>query len=146
MRQDFSNVTDEQLAQLFPILLEQHNPEWKEYYLEEKDHLESIFGDVIVRISHIGSSAVDGLIAKPTIDILIEVKEDTDILSITETMLDAGYVVNTPESDIIMYLKGYTPRGFRAGCSYSCSLLWRLGRTVFSRLCEYSPRSSGRIC
>jgi GrpB-like predicted nucleotidyltransferase (UPF0157 family) len=113
IKQDFSNVTDEQLAQLFPILLEQHNPEWKEYFLKEKDYLESIFGDKIVRISHIGSSAVDGLIAKPTVDILIEVKEDTNIPSITETMLDAGYVVNTPDSDIIMYLKGYTPKGFR---------------------------------
>lgn len=112
MRQDFSNVTDEQLAQLFPILLEEHNPEWKEYFLKEKDHLQSIFGDKMVRINHIGSSAVDGLIAKPTIDILIEVEIDTDIQSITETMLEAGYVVNTPESDIIMYIKGYTPNGF----------------------------------
>ncbi|AZS18136.1 GrpB family protein [Paenibacillus lutimineralis] len=112
MRQDFSNVTDEQLAQLFPILLEEHNPEWKEYFLKEKDHLQSIFGDKMVRINHIGSSAVDGLIAKPTVDILIEVEVDTDIQSITETMLEAGYVVNTPESDIIMYIKGYTPNGF----------------------------------
>ena len=112
MRQDFSNVTDEQLAQLFPILLEEHNSEWKEYFLKEKDHLQSIFGDKMVRINHIGSSAVDGLIAKPTVDILIEVEVDTDIQSITETMLEAGYVVNTPESDIIMYIKGYTPNGF----------------------------------
>ncbi|WP_026021265.1 GrpB family protein [Paenibacillus senegalensis] len=113
MKQDFSNVTGEQLAKLFPVLLEQHNPQWREYFFEEKTYLQHIFGDKIIRINHIGSSAVNGLLAKPTIDILVEVKGDTDIESITETMQEAGYVVNMPENDVIMYLKGYTPEGFR---------------------------------
>ena len=66
-----------------------------------------------MRINHIGSTAVPGLLAKPTIDILLEVTEDCDLRPITERMLDEGYVVNTPKSDLIMYLKGYTPQGFR---------------------------------
>lgn len=33
----------------------------------------------------------------------MEVKEDTYIEIVTETLLEAGYVVNTPERDIIMY-------------------------------------------
>jgi GrpB-like predicted nucleotidyltransferase (UPF0157 family)/SAM-dependent methyltransferase len=71
-----------------------------------------IFGDSVLRISHIGSTAVPNLIAKPTIDILLEVKEDTDLTSITEILTNMGYVVNTPKSDIIVYLKGYTSQGF----------------------------------
>lgn len=113
MRQDFSNVTDAQLSVLFPVLLEAHDPKWKEYYLQEKAFLQSIFGDRIVRINHIGSTAVDGLIAKPTIDILLEVAEGTDLKDITESMKEEGYIVNMPGSDIIMYLKGYTPLGFQ---------------------------------
>ncbi len=113
MRQDFSNVTDEQLSVLFPVLLEAHDPKWKECYLQEKAFLQSIFGDRIVRINHIGSTAVDGLIAKPTIDILLEVAEGTDLKDITESMKEEGYIVNMPGSDIIMYLKGYTPLGFQ---------------------------------
>ncbi|MGG6312426.1 GrpB family protein [Paenibacillus macerans] len=113
MKQDFSLVTEEELAQLFPILLEPYNPKWKIYFLQEKKYLHTVFGDSIVRINHIGSSSVEGLMAKPTVDILLEVKEDTDIEKATETLLDAGYIVNTPKRDIIMYLKGYTPKGFQ---------------------------------
>lgn len=112
MRYDFSNTTAEDLAQLFPILLEEHNPKWKEYYLQEKAFLHTLLQEKLIRISHIGSSAVRGLLAKPTIDILLEVSQDIDLPAVTEIMLDAGYVVNTPKGDIIVYLKGYTPQGF----------------------------------
>lgn len=112
MRQDFSQVNPEQLAQLFPVMLTQHDPLWTAYYLEEKAYLASIFGNTLLRISHIGSTAVAGLMAKPTVDILLEISPDTDLAAITETLKDAGYVVNTPKGDIIMFIKGYTPRGF----------------------------------
>lgn len=113
MRQDFSKVTAARLSELFPVLLEEHNPLWKDYYLEEKAFLESVFGSNLVRISHIGSSSVPGLLAKPTVDILLEISRDTDLNAVTDRMQDEGYVVNTPEADLIMYLKGYTPEGFR---------------------------------
>ena len=113
MRQDFQNVTAGRLAELFPVLLVEHDPKWMNDYLAEKAFLQSIFQEKIIRISHIGSSAVPGLIAKPTIDILLEVAKDCDLHAITERMLDEGYVVNTPKSDLVMYLKGYTPQGFR---------------------------------
>ena len=28
MRQDFSNVSGKRLSELFPVILEPHNPEW----------------------------------------------------------------------------------------------------------------------
>ncbi len=113
MRQDFSKVTAARLSELFPVLLEEHNPLWTDYYLGEKANLESVFGSNLVRISHIGSSSVPGLLAKPTVDILLEIGRDTDLNAVTDRMQDDGYVVNTPEADLIMYLKGYTPEGFR---------------------------------
>jgi GrpB-like predicted nucleotidyltransferase (UPF0157 family) len=116
MRHDFSDVTSEneaeRLGKLYPIKLEEHNPNWKAYYEEEKAFLQEVFSDTVLRISHIGSTAVPGLIAKPTIDILLEIKEDIDIAKITGIMVDKGYVVNTPPIDIITYLKGYGPNGF----------------------------------
>ena len=38
--------------------------------------------------------------------------------AVTERMRDDGYVVNTPQKDIIMYLKGYTPQGFSGQCAH----------------------------
>ncbi len=112
MRQDFSLVPEEKFAKLFPILLTEHNPKWKEEYMQETVFLCSVFDDNVIRINHIGSSSVAGLIAKPTVDILLEVSEDTDIATITERLLDEGYVVNHANKDIITYIKGYTPHGF----------------------------------
>jgi GrpB-like predicted nucleotidyltransferase (UPF0157 family) len=116
MRQDFSNVSKKRLSELFPVILEPHNPEWITYYFIEREFLQTLFDDRILRINHIGSSSVPGLIAKPTIDILLEITKDIDLSLITEKMRDEGYIVNTPEKDIIMYLKGYTPRGFEGQC------------------------------
>ena len=68
-----SEMTLEELWQLFPIILSEHDPDWTKYYDEEKALLEKQFGSLTVRFSHIGSTAVEGLIAKPTADILLEV-------------------------------------------------------------------------
>ncbi|MCL1885714.1 MAG: GrpB family protein [Dehalococcoidia bacterium] len=112
MREDWSIISDAKRAELFPIVLEAHNPRWKEYYAAESLFLREIFEDCVVRMSHIGSTAVAGLLAKPTIDILLEISDDSELQPITEKLLDAGYVVNNPKDDIVMYIKGYTPRGF----------------------------------
>lgn len=112
MREDWSGISEKALSELFPIILVPHDPQWKTYYLQEKKYLQSVFGSAVIRISHIGSTAVVGLLAKPTVDILLEVSEHTDIPAITEKLENEGYVVNHAQSDIITFIKGYTPRGF----------------------------------
>jgi GrpB-like predicted nucleotidyltransferase (UPF0157 family) len=50
----------EELWQLFPIYLTEHQSCWKEWYKEEEYLLHSILpADQIARISHIGSTAVE---------------------------------------------------------------------------------------
>lgn len=62
----------EELWQLYPIILKDHNPNYQLWYAEEKQRLLHILQDYdICRINHIGSTSVEGLIAKPTIDILV---------------------------------------------------------------------------
>lgn len=112
MREDWSSVTDSKRAELFPIVLVEYDAKWKDAYRAEKTYLQTVFGETINRISHIGSTAVPGLVAKPTIDILLEVVEGIDLQPVTDTLLHEGYVVNAGIDDIITYIKGYTPRGF----------------------------------
>ena len=94
MRHDFSDVTSEneaeRLGKLFPIILADHNPEYNEYYEQEKAFLQSVFGDIIIRINHIGSTAVPNLLAKPTIDILLEIKDELMQLDKEKTILEIG--------------------------------------------------------
>lgn len=112
MRHDFSGVTPEMLSKLFPIILEEHRSEHFSRYEEEKSFLMKVFGEKALRISHIGSTSVPGLLAKPTVDILLEVDPGLDLSPITEVLRDEGYIVNHFGDDIITYIKGYTPQGF----------------------------------
>lgn len=111
MNNDFTDIQStaeaERLGKLYPIILESHNPAWKEQYEQQKKYLYDLFGNSVLRISHIGSTSVPGLLSKPTVDILLEIKEDTDLTQITYILQSSGYIVNKPPNDIIMYIKGY---------------------------------------
>ena len=86
-------MSDEARAKLFPIILSEYNPEWPQWYAEEKERLvQRIGAEHIVRVTHIGSTAVPGLIAKPTIDILLEVTENTDAAHLTDSLPNDEYL------------------------------------------------------
>ena len=55
MTKKLSEMTLEELWQLFPIVLTEHQPQWKEWYREEEALLLSKLQG-IARISHIGST------------------------------------------------------------------------------------------
>lgn len=57
----------------------EYDPRWPDLFELERRLLFQTLGDVAVWIHHIGSTAVPGLAAKPTIDILIEV---TDVVAL----------------------------------------------------------------
>ena len=103
--------------QLFPVILSEYQPVWARNYLEEEAVIEQAIGsDNIVRISHIGSTAVPRLIAKPTVDVLVEIKHDTDTARLISNMQLGGYrYVEQPENPPphMMFIKGYTPEGFK---------------------------------
>ena len=110
-------MTNEELWELFPIIICNHIPEWKDNYLIEKAVIEKVIGiDNILRINHIGSTAVPNLIAKPTIDILVEIKDATDTEKLIINMKEAGYIYS-PQPDNaaphMMFMKGYTNEGFK---------------------------------
>ncbi len=116
MGKDLSEMTLEELWELFPIILRKHSPEYKEWYLKEKEKIKKVVGvNKIKRINHIGSSAVEGLIAKPTVDILLEIDCTTDIDNLKLRLENAGWglMAFEKEPNLKMSLnKGYTPDGF----------------------------------
>ena len=84
---------EQQHAALYPIILSEYNPAWPEWFVEEKANLERLIGaENIARISHYGSTLVPGLLAKPTIDILLEINEDTDVGKLMSAMPSSEYI------------------------------------------------------
>jgi GrpB-like predicted nucleotidyltransferase (UPF0157 family) len=109
-------MTFAELGRLFPIILVLHDPAWAGLYAAEKDRIVAAVGNKnIARISHYGSTAVPGLIAKPTIDILLEIREGTDTETLIQNITGIGYGYDPQPRDHpphMMFMKGYSPRGF----------------------------------
>jgi len=56
-----------------------YNADWPRLYLETRNRLEALLGDIAEGIEHVGSTAVPGLVAKPYIDIDVVLKHSTQM-------------------------------------------------------------------
>ena len=100
----------EELWALFPIQLTEHQLYWPDWFQLEKRKLELILPDTI-KIHHIGSTSIQGIWAKPIIDILIEANMN-DHGTIKNRLLCNDYLCMSQTDARIDFNKGYTPSGF----------------------------------
>ena len=107
-------MSQDELWELFPIILKEYNSEYRNWYdIEKGNILFNIKTEDIVRINHIGSSAVEGLISKPTVDILLEVGGCCNITRLIGDLEIIGWGLMSRKSDPfkLSFCKGYTPEG-----------------------------------
>lgn len=68
-----------------------HDPNWSAEFMAEAECIRSVLGDVIAAVHHIGSTAIPGIMAKPIIDILLEI-HNVQTLDVRSSALSAlGY-------------------------------------------------------
>jgi GrpB-like predicted nucleotidyltransferase (UPF0157 family) len=112
-----SEMSPEELGKLFPIIISEADAKWPLIFQKEKECLiEALGSSHILQIDHIGSTAVPGLAAKPTIDILIQIDSDCELDRLTKKLQTIEYqCIPKPENPPpgLMFAKGYTPEGFR---------------------------------
>ncbi len=75
------------------IELRGYDPRWPEMFRAEKEHLLACLPrDLVGRIEHFGSTAVPGLVAKPVVDMLVEVRSLEETKARIAPVLEAqGY-------------------------------------------------------
>ncbi len=113
MGRTLAEMTLEELWELFPIFLIEHNEKWKEYYVEIESFLQDILADYqVVRINHIGSTAVKGIWAKDIVDVLLEIGANEDIEKVAGTLEKNSFIRMSSDAKRISLNKGYTPSGF----------------------------------
>ena len=113
MKKHLSEMTLEELWELFPIYLTEYQPCWETWYTEESAVLQHILPmEKVVRISHIGSTSVKMIWAKPIVDIMVETVSDSDWSTIKDKLLRAGYGCMSENNERISFSKGYTEKGF----------------------------------
>jgi len=68
-----------------------YDKKWPELYEAEKTLLTGIFSDLIIDIRHIGSTSIEGMWAKPVIDIMIVVNNIETVDTFNNKMVMNGY-------------------------------------------------------
>lgn len=118
MQKRLEEMTLKELWQMFPIVLKPYNQQYACWYREMAEKLKAIFdGTDDVRIYHIGSTAIPGLLAKPIVDILMEFMPGRNLGWIKERLNAAGWFCTLESSKRLSFNWGYTPDGF-AECVY----------------------------
>lgn len=113
MGKELSEMSLEELWELFPIVLVAHNDKWNVIYDEIESFLKIALSECpIERISHIGSTAISGIWAKDIVDVLIEVSKDSDIHNTAKVIEKNGFVRMSTEVCRISFNRGYTKNGF----------------------------------
>jgi len=117
MDKPLGQMTEEELGKLFPITLSDPDPEWGRHYQIEKEKIRNALGPgCIISIEHIGSTAIPGIKAKSSIDILVQITETTPDQHIIEQLQQTAYnFIPRPENPAphMMFVKGYTTAGLK---------------------------------
>jgi GrpB-like predicted nucleotidyltransferase (UPF0157 family) len=74
-------------------------PDWPRLFDREADRLRSVLGNEALRIEHVGSTSVPGLMAKPIVDILLIVLNSADEPCYVPQLQAAGYVMRIREPE-----------------------------------------------
>jgi len=71
--------------------IEPYDPGWPGRFETESARVEAALGDEIVRVEHVGSTAVPGLAAKPVVDIQVSVRSMVPRAAYAEPLVHLGY-------------------------------------------------------
>ena len=113
MGKDLSEMTLEELWELFPIFLVAHDDRWKDHFSEIEKTLTGILSDQpVVRISHIGSTAIQGIWAKNIVDVMVEISQRADMKEAALLLEQNGFIIMSSEAKRISLNKGYSENGF----------------------------------
>ena len=82
-----------------PIQIVDYDPEWPRLYERDAMRVQSILGDRVLLLEHVGSTSVPGLAAKPKIDMLLVVANTANEPAYVPAMETAGYVLTIREPD-----------------------------------------------
>ena len=70
-----------------------HNPQWRDAFEAEAKQVAAALGENVVAIHHIGSTAIPDIYAKPVVDLLVEVRDITEVDGRSSAMESLGYEV-----------------------------------------------------
>lgn len=111
------------------IRLVPYNPDWPSMFSLATDKVRAALSNRALLIEHVGSTAVEGLSAKPIIDMVLAVEDSTDEASYVPPLEGQGFILRAREPDWFQH---------RFLILKSDNMVWQLH--VFSAGCEEIDR------
>ena len=79
------------------VIVESYNSEWKRDFEDIRSELMAVLEGKVISIEHVGSTSVEGLSAKPVIDIDVVIEDEDAFPAVKAAMESIGY---THEGDL----------------------------------------------
>ncbi len=79
------------------VIVESYNSEWKRDFEDIRSELMAVLEGKVISIEHVGSTSVEGLSAKPIIDIDVVIEDEDAFPAVKAAMESIGY---THEGDL----------------------------------------------
>ena len=61
------------------VVVQSYDKTWVDDFVKIRDELNNVLKDLALRIEHVGSTSVEGLSAKPIIDIDVVIRDRSDL-------------------------------------------------------------------
>ena len=74
------------------VIVLPYDEAWKTAFEAIKAEIESALGELILGIEHVGSTSVEGMSAKPCIDLDVIIKDDSMLDAVIERLSEIGYI------------------------------------------------------
>jgi GrpB-like predicted nucleotidyltransferase (UPF0157 family) len=82
-----------------PVIVVPYDPEWPRLFAQIAAPMRAALGETALRIDHIGSTAVPGMVAKPIIDVQISVAALEPVDPFRDPLAELGYVFRADNPD-----------------------------------------------
>ncbi|RXJ04587.1 hypothetical protein DS745_04175 [Anaerobacillus alkaliphilus] len=96
------------------VIIEEYNPDWAISFSSIKKIIEAELGELAVEVEHVGSTSVEGLSAKPIIDIDVVIEDRSLLPKVIKKLANLGYIHNgdqgIPGREAFKRVDQYVPR------------------------------------
>lgn len=90
------------------VIVVPYNPQWKSDFEKIRSEIEDALGSLILRVEHVGSTSVEGLSAKPCIDLDVVIRDYSVFDAVAEKLSAIGYIhegdLGIPQREAFQYL------------------------------------------
>lgn len=90
------------------VRLVTYDDEWERLFKAEAERLHAAFGDEVIAIEHVGSTAIEGMVAKPVIDLLLVAEDVGETETWRTSLAELGYAFrpDDPVEDRLFFARG----------------------------------------